>query len=59
MNLVFAHFGSNIPKHLDRNLKRATLLFPAHQIFLITDRQLNKDKYDKVSIYTYTYKQDW
>jgi hypothetical protein len=59
MNLVFAHFGSSIPKHLDRNLKRATLLFPTHQIFLITDLQLNKLTYDKVIIYKYAYNRDW
>ena len=59
MNLVFAHFGSKIPKHLARNLKRATLLFPNHQIILITDLRINKNKFDKVTIYKYAYNKDW
>ena len=59
MNLVFAHFGSSIPKHLARNLKRATLLFPTHQIFLITDQKMEKCISEKVTIYEYRYNQDW
>jgi hypothetical protein len=59
MNLVFAHFGAAIPKHLSRNLKRATLLFPTHQIFLITDLQLNKSLYEKVTIYKYVHNHNW
>ena len=59
MNLVFAHLGSAIPKHLARNLKRATLLFPTHRIFLITDLQLDKSLYEKVTIHKYVHNQDW
>ena len=59
MNLVFAHFGSTIPKHLDRNIQRATLLFPTHQIFLVTDLHLDKFLYEKVTIHKYVHNQDW
>ena len=59
MNLVFAHFGSPIPKHLARNLKRATYLFPTHQIFLITDLQLDKSALEEITIHKYVYNQDW
>jgi len=59
MNLVFAHFGSPIPKHLVRNLKRSTLLFPSHQIFLITDLQIDRTKFNKVFVYKYFHQQDW
>lgn len=59
MNLVFAHFGSPVPKHLAKNLKRTAVLFPTHQIFLITDLQIKKSTYSKVFIYNYTYNQDW
>lgn len=59
MNLVFAHFGSAIPRHLARNLKRTSLLFPTHQIFLVTDLQLDKTSYEKVTIHKYIYNQDW
>lgn len=59
MNLVFAHLGSAIPKHLARNLKRTALLFPTHQIFLITDLQLDKSLYEKVTIHKYVHNQDW
>jgi hypothetical protein len=59
MNLVFAHFGSPIPKHLARNLKRAAFLFPTHKIFLITDLQLDNAAFAEVTIYKYVYDQDW
>lgn len=56
MNLVFAHFGSPIPKHLFLNLERSAALFPNHQIFLITDLNL---KIKNVVIYKYTASKDW
>lgn len=59
MNLVFAHFGSPIPKHLAKNIKRATLLFPTHQIFLITDLELDKSIFEKVFIHKYVYDKYW
>jgi len=59
MNLVFAHFGSKIPKHLARNIKRTTLLFPTHKIFFITDLELNIHAFDNVTIYKYVHDQDW
>jgi hypothetical protein len=59
MNIVFAHFGAAIPKHLSINLKRATILFPTHQIFLITDQQLSESLYKKVTIHKYIHNHDW
>jgi hypothetical protein len=59
MNLVFVHLGSAIPKHLAKNLKRTTLLFPKHQIFLITDLHLDKSLYEKVIIHKYVQNHDW
>ena len=56
MNLVFAHFGSPIPKHLLLNLERCTALFPDHQIFLITDINL---KMKNIVIYNYIASEDW
>jgi hypothetical protein len=37
MNIVFIHFGSKLPKHLQRNLERTAELFDEHRIFLISD----------------------
>ena len=59
MNLVFAHFGSPVPKHLAKNLKRATLLFPTHQIILVTDLPIEKSKFEKVFTYKYAHTQNW
>ncbi len=59
MNLVFVHLGSAIPKHLAINLRRATMLFPKHQIFLITDLHLDKSLYEKVIIHKYVQNHDW
>jgi hypothetical protein len=56
MKLVFAHFGSPVPKHLLLNLERCTALFPDHEIFLITDTNL---KMKNVVTYNYTAKEDW
>jgi hypothetical protein len=36
MNIVFVHFGVEVPAHLARNLERTIKLFPAHSIALIT-----------------------
>jgi len=40
MRLVYAHFGSKIPKHLRLNLIRTSTLFPNHQCILITDQEV-------------------
>jgi len=59
MNLVFAHFGSPIPKHLLLNLARATVLFPSHQIFLVTDLDVVDLNIRDVVIYKYIYNKEW
>jgi hypothetical protein len=59
MNLVFAHFGSPIPKHLLLNLERVSLLFPSHKVFLITDLTLKSFKISNVVVYKYSYSKDW
>ena len=37
MNIVFVHFGPQLPKHLRRNLTRVVKLFDGHDVFLISD----------------------
>jgi hypothetical protein len=59
MNLVFAHFGSPIPKHLALNLKRTSILFPDHKIYLVTDLILDKFEIANIIIYTYSHSKDW
>ena len=59
MNLVFAHFGSPIPKHLLLNLTRASVLFPSHKIFLITDLDVEDLKIKNVLVYKYLYSREW
>jgi hypothetical protein len=59
MNLVFAHFGSPIPKHLLLNLKRAIILFPLHKIFLVTDLDIQDLEIKNVIVYKYVYNSEW
>jgi len=59
MNLVFAHFGSPLPKHLILNLKRCVMLFPSNQVYLVTDLNPNKNRINKVIIYSFQHTPEW
>lgn len=41
MNIVFVHFKTKLPKHLILNLRRTVMLFPDHQVVLITDQNVS------------------
>ena len=52
MEIVFVHFGSPIPNHLQLNVSRVLRLFPEKQITLITDSSVETSKIDpSVKIY--------
>ena len=53
MRIVFAHFYSPIPKHLELNIRRIAKQFPHHQIFLITDRLDFRPAGSNISIHIY------
>jgi len=38
MDLVFAHFNTNLPRHLELNLERSLSLFPRINVHLLTDQ---------------------
>lgn len=59
MNLVFAHFNSEIPRHLLLNLRRTSILFPDHEIFLITNTNTSRLIKDSTNIVRYTPSSDW
>lgn len=40
IDLVFVHYGTNIPKHLSANIHRTAGLFPNSRIVLLTDQTL-------------------
>ena len=40
MDLVFAHFNTKLPRHLELNLERTLCLFPASNVHLLTDQNV-------------------
>ena len=52
--LVFAHFGTKLPKHLVWNLRRTSVIFPASEIVLLTDQSNIKHLPPNVRIITMT-----
>jgi hypothetical protein len=59
MRIVFAHFYSPIPKHLELNLRRISNQFPEHQVFLITDRQDFNPADLKITVHIYNPSLEW
>lgn len=59
MKIVFAHFNSKIPKYLLLNLKRTILLFPLHEVYLITDQDVGKIKIKNLSVSKYNVSENW
>jgi hypothetical protein len=59
MNIVFAHFNTPIPKHLELNLARTQNLFPEHTIHLITNVQRIKLRKADVKIFYYQEEESW
>lgn len=41
MDLVFVHFNTKLPRHLELNLERSQHLFPTRNVHLVTDQQTN------------------
>jgi hypothetical protein len=59
MDIVFAHFGSPIPKHLMLNLHRTAMLFPQNRVTLITDLDLSGKDIENIFIYKYLPTDEW
>lgn len=59
MRIVFAHFYSPVPKHLELNLARVSKQFPEHQVFLITDRKEFNPADPKIKVHIYNPSAEW
>ncbi len=59
MNIVFAHFGKNLPRHLIANLNRCVELFPEHTIYLIADSNKIKKLPRGVKLVKYKLDASW
>jgi hypothetical protein len=59
MNIVFAHFKTKFPKHLLLNIQRTIILFPSHQVFLITDQEVDKLKIGGLLTFHFTEAPEW
>jgi hypothetical protein len=59
MIIVFAHFYTQLPKHLILNIKRTITLFPEHEIYLVTDLDINKYLIKKLKVFKYHPDSNW
>lgn len=59
MIILFAHFGTQIPKYLENNLIRCSNLFPLHNVTLITDVDYKSKNVNKIRIVKYFPSQNW
>lgn len=59
MIIVFAHFYTQLPKHLILNIKRTIALFPDHEIFLVTDLDLDGTIIQKLKVFKYHPDSNW
>jgi hypothetical protein len=59
MIIVFAHFYTQLPKHLILNIKRTIALFPEHEIFLVTDLDLDRTIIQKLKVFKYDPDLNW
>ena len=59
MKIVFAHFYTQLPEHLILNIKRTIGLFPEHEIFLVTDLELDGTIIQKLNVFKYQPDSNW
>ena len=59
MIIVFAHFYTELPEHLILNIKRTIALFPEHEIYLVTDLDLNRTTIKKLKVFKYHPDSNW
>jgi len=59
MKIIFAHFYTQLPEHLILNIKRTIALFPEHEIFLVTDLDLDRIIIQKLKVFRYHPDSDW
>jgi len=59
MRIVFAHFYSKIPNYLVHNLRRTVLVFPMHEVYLITDKDTSRLRIPGLKILYYTPSTEW
>jgi hypothetical protein len=59
MQIMFAHFYSRLPRHLVLNLKRTILLFPEHEVFLVTDQETDDLHLSNLQIKKYSPSPEW
>jgi hypothetical protein len=59
MNIVFAHFKTKFPKHLLLNIQRTIVLFPEHQVFLITDQGTDNLTIEGLLTFRFTENSEW
>jgi hypothetical protein len=56
---MFAHFYSRLPRHLLLNLERTVLLFPEHEVILVTDRETRELHIPNLQVLKYSPSLDW
>jgi hypothetical protein len=59
MIIIFAHFYTQLPKHLILNIKRTIAIFPEHEIFLVTDLDIDRTLIQKLKVFKYHPDSDW
>jgi hypothetical protein len=56
---MFAHFYSRLPRHLLLNLERTVLLFPEHEVILVTDQETRELYIPNLQVLKYASSLDW